>query len=195
MSSSPRAKIGAAVASTGVLFLGWQVGTANGQATVGTPTTPTTNPVPTTAAAPGGRPTGAVPTTGSSGTRRGPGSQSGAGTGTGQTRPGGESAGGGSVSLSVPAGASGTFTGTAASHQFGSVTVTVTLSNGAITALKESVTSDGDHHSDQINARSVPQLTSAILAVPSGGSVSTISGATYTTKAYLTSLQSALDKA
>ena len=72
--------------------------------------------------------------------------------------------------------------------------MTVTLANGTITKLSETVQSDGDHHSERINADAVPTLKQAILAA-NGKDVSAISGATYTTDAYLQSLQSALDQA
>lgn len=194
MSSSPRAKAAAAVASAGVLVAGWQAATLGGSAT----------PQPADAATGRSTPSGrsgastAAPAAGASGTRVQPGSQSGTGTAPTGAIPGQRGGGGGgggtSVTLRVPAGASGTFTGTPATHRFGSVAVTVTLANGRITALKESVVSDGDRKSNQINSFAVPQLRSAILAA-SAGQVSTVSGATYTTRAYLTSLQSALDQA
>lgn len=93
-----------------------------------------------------------------------------------------------------PDASSGTFTGTTATHRFGSVTVTVTLVDGQITDLSEDVVSDGDHHSDRINDQAIPMIRSEVLAANSAD-VATIGGATYTTEAYLTSLQSALDQA
>lgn len=95
---------------------------------------------------------------------------------------------------STPDASSGTFTGTTATHRFGSVTVTVTLVDGQITDLSEDVVSDGDHHSDRINDQAIPMIRSEVLAANSAD-VATIGGATYTTEAYLTSLQSALDQA
>ena len=88
----------------------------------------------------------------------------------------------------------GTYTGATATHRFGSVTVTAVVSGGRISSLSERVVSDGHGKSNQINARSVPTIRSKVLAANSA-QVSTISGATYTTEAYLTSLQSALDQA
>lgn len=88
----------------------------------------------------------------------------------------------------------GTYTGTTTTFRFGTVTVTATISGGRITSLTETLVSDGDRHSDQINARAVPTLKSSILAA-NGADVTTVSGATYTSDAYLTSLQSALDQA
>lgn len=88
----------------------------------------------------------------------------------------------------------GTYTGSTVTHRYGSVTVTVTIQNGQIACVSENVVSDGERKSEQINARSVPTIRSAVVAADSA-QVSTISGATYTTKAYLSSLQSALDQA
>lgn len=175
--TTTRAKISAAAASLGVLFLGWQTATANGRAATPASTpdatsTPTTTTTPartttTTSTAPTRRTT-TTPTTTTAPTPR--------------------------TTTAAATLSDGTFTGSTATHRFGSVTVTVTVKNGAISALSERVVSDGDRKSDQINARSIPTLKSAVLAAKSA-SVSTISGATYTTRAYLTSLQAALDKA
>lgn len=199
-------KIASAVASLGVLAVGWSVGTASGRtltaadtatapATTSQATTASTRPAqPTTRSAPmrhdeeesddyehddddhGGA---AAPSTSGSGSASSSGSAGTSGsTGTAPAKPT----------------ASGTFTGTTASHRYGSVTVTVTLNNGTITGLTEKVVSDGDRHSSQINQRAVPTLKSALIGTD-GSTASTISGATYTTDAYLTSLQSALDQA
>lgn len=164
---STRARIAAAVASAGVLAAAWNVGTATGHAIVPSTTTQGT----TTDTTSGG-------TAASGSTSQGASS----GSTSGSTSSGGSAL------------ADGTYTGTTATHRFGSVTVTVTVSGGRITALSENVVSDGDRKSDMINNRSVPTLRSRILAA-GNADVSTISGATYTTRAYLTSLQSALDEA
>lgn len=170
--TTTRAKISAAAASLGVLFLGWQTATANGRAA--TPaSTPDATSTPTTTTTPARTTTTTSRTTTTPTTTTAP---------TPRTTTA-------AATLS-----DGTFTGSTATHRFGSVTVTVTVKNGAISALSERVVSDGDRKSDQINARSIPTLKSAVLAAKSA-SVSTISGATYTTRAYLTSLQAALDKA
>lgn len=159
-----------AAASAGVLFLGWQAGTAHGQTAL-TPTTPTTT----------------TTTSGASGTSGG----SSSGTSSSGTSSSNSSTSGGT---SASTSASGTYTGTTETHRYGSVTVTVTLSNGTITNLNADVVSDGEHRSESINAEAVPMLESEIKSANSAG-VSTVSGATYTTTAYLESLQSALDQA
>lgn len=112
-----------------------------------------------------------------------------AGTGTGTTVAAGTNAG---TTSSGTSGATGTFTGTTESDRFGTITVTVTLANGKITDVTYKTTV-GDNHSAQIEARAIPTLKAAVLAANSAD-VSTVSGATYTSNKYLSSLQSALDK-
>ena len=90
--------------------------------------------------------------------------------------------------------ADGTYIGETVTHHYGSVTVTVTISGGRISALSEQIVEDGDRKSSMINSRSIPVIRDEIVAANSA-QVSTVSGATYTTGAYLSSLQSALDKA
>lgn len=114
----------------------------------------------------------------------------GAGTGTGTTVAAGTNAG---TTSSGTSGATGTYTGTTESDRFGTITVTVTLANGKITDVTYKTTV-GDNHSAQIEARAIPTLKAAVLAANSAD-VSTVSGATYTSNKYLSSLQSALDKA
>lgn len=147
---STRSKAAAALASAGILLVGWNVGTANGK----TLTTTTS-----------------------------------AGTGTGTTVAAGTNAG---TTSSGTSGATGTYTGTTESDRFGTITVTVTLANGKITDVTYKTTV-GDNHSAQIEARAIPTLKAAVLAANSAD-VSTVSGATYTSNKYLSSLQSALDK-
>lgn len=148
---STRSKAAAALASAGILLVGWNVGTANGKT---------------------------IPTTTS------------AGTATGTTVAAGTNAG---TTSSGTSGATGTYTGTTESDRFGTITVTVTLANGKITDVTYKTTV-GDNHSAQIEARAIPTLKAAVLAANSAD-VSTVSGATYTSNKYLSSLQSALDKA
>ena len=88
----------------------------------------------------------------------------------------------------------GTFTGTTVQHQFGSVTVTVTISGGKITNVTAQALDGGDRRSQSIDSQAVPMMKTEVLSANSA-SVSTIGGATYTTTAYITSLQSALAKA
>jgi uncharacterized protein with FMN-binding domain len=88
----------------------------------------------------------------------------------------------------------GTYTGTTMTHRYGSVTVTVTISGGKITNVSAQALDGGDRRSQSIDSQAVPMMKTEVLSANSA-KVSTISGATYTTTAYITSLQSALAKA
>ena len=87
----------------------------------------------------------------------------------------------------------GSYTGTASTNRFGSVQVTIQVSGGAITTVNATANAS-DSKSRQINSRAIPVLKSETLAAQSAD-ISTVSGATYTSESYLTSLQSALDQA
>lgn len=206
---SARGTIAASLASLGVLAVGWQAGA---HAWAGTTAAPAGSGQATTASGQAGGQVGQVgqsgtgsqagqPGTGGQVGSSGTSGQPGAGFGGRGAPPGGRggSAGGSSGAatskLTVPAGASGTFTGATASNRWGSVAVTVTLQSGRITDVQASIDDLGNGHSSQINAYAVPVLKQQVLAVASGGTVASVSGATYTSSAYLTSLQSALDQA
>lgn len=168
---SIRAKVAAVVASAGVLGAGWAVGTANGATVTGTTTGTTNTNTGTTSTT-----SGTSATSGSTGTTSGS-------TSTKTTT----TSGSGSYK-------DGTYTGTTVTHRYGSVTVTVTISGGKITNVTANAVTDGDRRSESINSQAIPLMKSEVLAANSA-KVSTISGATYTTTAYVTSLQSALAKA
>ena len=89
---------------------------------------------------------------------------------------------------------SGTFTGAAVNTRFGNVQVSVSVANGAITAVTPLQLTSADRKSVQISARAEPILRSEVITAQSA-SVQNVSGATYTTRGYLQSLQSALDQA
>ena len=88
----------------------------------------------------------------------------------------------------------GTYTGTSVSTRFGDVQVEVTIGGGQITDVTALELTDKEQKSVSISDRAAPLLRSEVLAAQSAD-VSTISGATYTSDAYLSSLQSALDQA
>jgi len=90
--------------------------------------------------------------------------------------------------------ADGTYTGTSVSTRFGNVQVAVVISGGAITDVQALQLTDADGKSVQISNRAAPILHDEVLASQSA-EVSNVGGATYTTRGYLTSLQSALDQA
>lgn len=109
------------------------------------------------------------------------------------TTSGSSSPGSGSGSASGAAYADGTYTGTEVPEPWGPFEVQVTISNGTITKVSV-VESPSDRHSNNINSQAVPMLTQATLA-SQGTRVDMVSGATWTSNSYATSLQSALDKA
>lgn len=91
-------------------------------------------------------------------------------------------------------GTDGTFTGAVEQTQYGDVQVSVTISGGKITDVKALKLTDDGGRSVQISNRAAPMLRSEVLSAQSA-KVDSISGATYTTEGYLTSLQAALDSA
>lgn len=88
----------------------------------------------------------------------------------------------------------GTYTGAATSTKFGPVQVQITVSDGQITAVEAIDYPTANGKDQQINARAIPILNKEAVAAQSA-QISTVSGATYTTDAYITSLQSAIDQA
>lgn len=93
-----------------------------------------------------------------------------------------------------PTGVSGTFTGATARTRYGNVQVQVTVQNGTITDIAALHLTDQDSRSVSISNRAAPVLRQEVLSAQAAN-VQNVSGATYTTDGYLTSLQSALDQA
>lgn len=149
-----------ALASAGVLLLGWELG-ASAQSAQDT-----------------------TATTGSTSTDTGT-----ATSGSGSSGSTGSTASGSSTALT-----DGTFTGSTANTQFGPVQVQVTIASGKITEVKALQLTNYGGRSVQISNYAAPILRSEVLKAQSA-KVSTVSGATYTSDGYLSSLQSALDKA
>lgn len=90
--------------------------------------------------------------------------------------------------------ADGTYTGDSASTKWGDVTVQITVSDGVISDVSVLEYPDNDNKSAQISQRSLPTLISETLTNQSAD-VDSVSGATYTSQAYKSSLQSAIDTA
>jgi uncharacterized protein with FMN-binding domain len=97
-----------------------------------------------------------------------------------------------SASSSSSSAASGTFSSTT-SMRYGTVTVTITVKNGQITAASGSQSSN-DNRSQMIASQAIPTLNSAAVAAQSA-KISLVSHATYTSDAYVQSLQAAIDQA
>ncbi len=72
--------------------------------------------------------------------------------------------------------------------------VSVTVSGGQVTEVTALQLTDADRKSIQISNRAAPILREEVIAAQSAN-VSMVSGATYTSNAYLASVQSALDQA
>lgn len=89
--------------------------------------------------------------------------------------------------------ADGTWTGSAVSEPWGTFQVQAVVSGGQITDVVV-VAAPSDGHSSSINSQAVPILTQSVLAAQSA-QVDMVGGATWTSRSYLTSLQSALDDA
>lgn len=90
--------------------------------------------------------------------------------------------------------ADGTYTGSAANTRFGPVQVQITVSGGVITDVQVPVYPSENGRDQQINSRAVPILVKETLAAQSAD-IDMVSGATYTSTGYRSSLQAALDEA
>jgi uncharacterized protein with FMN-binding domain len=78
--------------------------------------------------------------------------------------------------------------------KYGTVRVRVVLTDGVISDVSALKLTDSSDSSVEISARAAPILREEVLAAQSAD-VSNVSGATYTSQAYLGSVQSALDAA
>lgn len=99
-----------------------------------------------------------------------------------------------SSSPSSVAGAAKTVTGTAADTIYGPVQVQITVKNGKVTAAQAVTYPQGSPRDQQINSYAIPVLNQEAVSA-SSAKIDAVSGATYTSGGYVTSLQSALDKA
>jgi uncharacterized protein with FMN-binding domain len=86
----------------------------------------------------------------------------------------------------------GTFKGKGATNPYGTVQVTIKVSDGKITAIDATYPTTGN--SATINPAAIPKLKQQTLQ-SQNAKVSVVSGATYTSGSYQESLQAALDSA
>jgi uncharacterized protein with FMN-binding domain len=159
-----RAAISAAVASAGILLVGWQSGAHvadTGSSAVGI------------SAGASGTKSSSETTSGSSGS---------------------SSSSGSSGSTGAAAAAAGTYAGSVVQTRFGSVQVQITVKAGAITDVTALQLTDAERKSVQISSRAAPLLRAEVVKAQSAN-VQSISGATVTSDAYLSSLQAAIDAA
>jgi len=131
---------------------------------------------------------------GESGGSTGTGSTGSASTGSGSTSSG--STGSGSTSSgSSGSSATGTgYTGSAYQSPYGPMQVSITVSGTTITGIQWTQLPLSDGHSYRINSYAAPLLVEQAMAAQSA-TVDGVSGATYTTEGFRTSLESAIKKA
>lgn len=99
-----------------------------------------------------------------------------------------------SATKTASAGVSGTFTGTTEETRYGPMQVEIVVSNGRITDVKALQLTNQDPRSVQISESAAPILREEALSAQSA-KIDSVSGATYTSEGYISSLQSAIDKA
>jgi uncharacterized protein with FMN-binding domain len=87
-----------------------------------------------------------------------------------------------------------TVTGAAASTIYGPVQVQITVKRGKVTAARAVEYPEETSRDTQINAYAIPVLDREAVSTGSA-KIDMVSGATYTSQGYMTSLQSALDQA
>ncbi|QIM20480.1 FMN-binding protein [Phycicoccus sp. HDW14] len=104
------------------------------------------------------------------------------------------SADAGSGGSSGSSSSSGTFTGDAVQTRYGPVQVEITVKNGKITKSVVTQVPWNDHKDQEINSYAVPILNDEAVQAQSAG-IDMVSGATFTSDAYIQSLQSAIDQA
>jgi uncharacterized protein with FMN-binding domain len=134
--------------------------------------------------------------TGSSRTATAPGSAaktSGSAGASGSTSPATTLPGGSSSTAGSTGGAARTATGTEESFRYGDIAVTVTVSGTTITHVGIATIDETDGRSQAIDSYAVPQLEQQVLSAGSAD-ITGVSGATFTSQAFVDSLASALDQ-
>ena len=99
-----------------------------------------------------------------------------------------------SAATGTPTPTATTVDGSVVSTRYGNVQVQITVTGGKVTAAKVLQVPWSDRKDQQINSRAVPILNSEAVAAQSA-EIDMVSGATYTSDAYIQSLQAALDAA
>ncbi|WP_423917294.1 FMN-binding protein [Frigoribacterium sp. 2-23] len=166
---SARGALASAVASIAVLVLGWQIGQTHTPGSTATTVT-------------GGEGSEASPSAGTTpSTEPSPSTAPSLSTGT-------------SPSTGTSGAADGTYTGSSIQTRYGSVQVSVTVAGGRLTDVTAVKLTDDEGRSVQISNRAAPILRQEALTAQSAD-IEMVSGATYTSQGYISSLQSALDQA
>jgi uncharacterized protein with FMN-binding domain len=84
-------------------------------------------------------------------------------------------------------------TGDAVDTRFGPVQVQITVASGKLTAVQAIVYPQENSRDQEINSYAIPQLNQE-AAQAGSANIDMVSGATYTSDGYISSLQSALDR-
>jgi uncharacterized protein with FMN-binding domain len=100
----------------------------------------------------------------------------------------------GSATQAPSATRSSTVNGDAAQTRYGPVQVQISVQGKRIVAADAIVYPTQDRRDQEINSYAIPQLDDEVLQAQSA-SIDAVSGATFTSEGYLSSLQSALDQA
>ena len=124
---------------------------------------------------------GGQPSVGSAGSGQGP-------------DPAGTAGSAAGAATTAPAAASTTVDGAAEMTRYGVVQVEVVITDGKITEVTALKYPNTDGRDVQINSRALPMLRAQVIAAQSA-KIDGVSGATFTSDGYVTSLQSALDAA
>ncbi|GAA1056085.1 hypothetical protein GCM10017608_12590 [Agromyces luteolus] len=169
----------ASAASAAAILGGWQLGTAATDGLTASGGTTTDGPAGANASPDGSASSG---------------SSSADSSGSSDATQSTDAAGSADAATSSSGASDGTYAGTTVSTRFGDAQVQVTISGGAITDVTALQLPDHDGRSVQLSNRAATVLQSEVLQAQSS-SVAMVSGATYTSSAYLQSLQAALDAA
>ena len=175
-----RAFVIASAASAAALLAGWQLGNVGSDPGLTVPSSDATSTAGDGADASWNASSGSATSDGTTGASSTP--------STGTTDQGS------TTDQAASGAAEGTYAGATVSTRFGDVQVQVTISGGAITDVTPLRLTDHDGRSVSISNRAAPILRDEVLQAQSA-SVSFVGGATYTSAAYLQSLQAALDSA
>ncbi|KDA05001.1 FMN-binding protein [Microbacterium sp. CH12i] len=90
--------------------------------------------------------------------------------------------------------ADGTYTGQPSQTRYGPVQVQITVSGGQVSDVQAVNYPNSNGRDRQINGTAIPRLVSETIQAQSS-QIQMVSGATYTSGGYLSSLQSAIDQA
>jgi len=95
----------------------------------------------------------------------------------------------------APVSSTKTLTGDAfAASKYGSVQVQIVVTDGVVTSAKALIFPNADSRSSSISSSAIPVLMQQTLAAKNSSDIQGVSGASYTSEAWIDSLQSALAK-